>query len=239
MRENSPYDNLVATKWYATEYIPYSIVPSLNGMWVYKFATAPGARTMRFSVKGKINQLWIDGKEVSVKRIKEISREKGNYLLTVESPNKGVSSVVISANPELGYEGAAFFTEPVRLGCDTGTVPLGNWSDFGALKFFSGGIRYAKEVNLDLEKLGRKIELDLGVVDATCEVKINGKSVNVLMNSPFKLDVTDFVQPGNNTIEVLVYSTLSNHYQTVPSAYRGEPHAGLIGPVRLVGWNVK
>jgi hypothetical protein len=29
-------------------------------------------------------------------------------------------------------------------------------------------------------------------------------------------------------------STLANHYQTIPSQYRGDPKAGLIGPVRLL-----
>ena len=34
-------------------------------------------------------------------------------------------------------------------------------------------------------------------------------------------------------IEVLVYSTLSNHYQTIPTPYKGDPVAGLIGPVNI------
>jgi hypothetical protein len=32
---------------------------------------------------------------------------------------------------------------------------------------------------------------------------------------------------------VLVYNTLSNHYQTIPSNYRGSPVSGLMGPVHL------
>ena len=39
---------------------------------------------------------------------------------------------------------------------------------------------------------------------------------------------------GENTIEVLVYNTLANHFQTIPSRYRGSPESGLLGPVRLV-----
>lgn len=236
IKANSPFDSLVATKWYKTEYVPYSIIPSTNGMWLYQFTTAPGTYTMEFTVKGRVNQLWIDGKEVP---LKEISVESGKYLLTVKHPNKGVSTIVVSAKPEIGYEGPAFFVEPVKFNCGMGTVSLGNWSDFGALKFFSGGIRYTKEIHFDSDKFGQKVELDLGIVDATCEVNINGDFVDVLMNSPFKLDVTKFLKPGSNKIEVLVYSTLSNHYQTIPSAYRGEPHAGLIGPVKLIGWNMK
>jgi hypothetical protein len=36
-----------------------------------------------------------------------------------------------------------------------------------------------------------------------------------------------------NDLEILVYSTLSNHYQTIPSYYKGEGRAGLIGPVKI------
>ena len=76
--------------------------------------------------------------------------------------------------------------------------------------------------------------LDLGEVDATCEVSVNGKRVDVLLASPYRLDISRYVRRGRNRIEVLVYSSLSNHYQTIPSPYQGTPHAGLIGPVKLI-----
>ena len=49
-----------------------------------------------------------------------------------------------------------------------------------------------------------------------------------------EVDVTACTHPGENRIEVLVYSTLANHYQTSPTPYKGDPEAGLIGPVRLI-----
>ena len=48
-----------------------------------------------------------------------------------------------------------------------------------------------------------------------------------------RVDITQQLRPGNNEIEVLVYSTLANHYQTQPTPYRGEPIAGILGPVRI------
>ena len=91
-----------------------------------------------------------------------------------------------------------------------------------------------KQVTVNKEDLDNKIMLDLGEVNATCEVSVNGKSVDVLMHSPYVLDISEFLKNGNNKIEVLVYSTLSNHYQTIPSAYRGKPISGLMGPIRLL-----
>ena len=71
-------------------------------------------------------------------------------------------------------------------------------------------------------------------MDATCEVAVNGRPVDVLINKPYVLDITDFVREGENQVDVLVYSSLANHYLTIPSPYKGTAHAGLLGPVRIV-----
>lgn len=42
------------------------------------------------------------------------------------------------------------------------------------------------------------------------------------------------MKEGNNKMEILVYSTLANHYQTIPTPYRGDPKAGLLEPVNLL-----
>ena len=111
-------------------------------------------------------------------------------------------------------------------------MPEGDWTQFGALGFFSGAVKYAKDI--ELRDVDGEVILDLGEVDATCEVTVNGTPVEVLIGEPYRTDITDFVHPGLNRVEVLVYSTLANHYRTIPSPYRGEPRAGLIGPVNIL-----
>jgi hypothetical protein len=61
----------------------------------------------------------------------------------------------------------------------------------------------------------------------------------VLVAPPWKTDLTGFLKGGDNKLEILVYNTLSNHYQTVPSNYRGSPTSGLMGPVLLRSRNWK
>lgn len=230
LKDNDPYGSIIATKWYATSHLPYSIEGARPGTWHYRFATAPGTRTMDFRLKGSVTALWVDGRKVKSNEWKALG--EGVYRLTLNKPQAGISLVTLAATPETGYDGPAFFLEPVRLTCGQGRMPAGNWADCGALKFFSGGIRYTKSVEM-IPPVAPKVTLDLGVVDATCEVTVNGQPVEVLMNSPYQTDISRFVKPGKNEIEVLVYSTLSNHYQTIPSAYRGAARAGLIGPVKL------
>ena len=113
--------------------------------------------------------------------------------------------------------------------CSAGKVQAGDWTQYGALRYFSGAVRYSKDVVID--GAASSVVLDLGDVDATCDVTVNGKPAGILIGRPYSLDITPFVKPGVNRIEVKVCSSLSNHYATIPSPYRGMPHAGLIGSV--------
>ena len=153
-----------------------------------------------------------------------------NYKIV--NPKKGISLISIIATPDIGYPGAAFFVEPIRLCTGEGEMEAGNWTHYGAMKYYSGGVRYNKTIHIS-DSLQNKLILNLGKVDATCEVKINGHSVGILVSPPYKADITKYIHKGDNEVEVLVYSTLSNHYQTIPTPYRGKPISGLLGPVTL------
>jgi hypothetical protein len=94
-------------------------------------------------------------------------------------------------------------------------------------------VRYSTVFRLTEEEAKDKVELDLGSVTATAEVHVNGQKLAVLVAPPWKTDLTGFLTSGDNKLEILVYNTLANHYQTIPSNYRGSPVSGLMGPVRL------
>jgi hypothetical protein len=109
----------------------------------------------------------------------------------------------------------------------------------GILNNYSGGVRYRTTFTVTEDHAKGRVEIDLGRVVATAEVHLNGKEVGVRVAPPWRLDVTGFLRAGENTLTILVYNTLANHYQTIPSRYRGKPVSGLIGPVRLLSrdWN--
>lgn len=71
IKENYAYDTIVAMKWFQTKHLPYSIQKNDSGTWVYQFQTAPGTEQMRMQVKGKITQLWINGKAITSKSLKK------------------------------------------------------------------------------------------------------------------------------------------------------------------------
>ena len=55
------------------------------------------------------------------------------------------------------------------------------------------------------------------------------------MSRPFRFDISDFVQPGNNQIQIKVANTLANHMSSYPTHWVLEDQAvsGLLGPVQL------
>ncbi len=80
------------------------------------------------------------------------------------------------------------------------------------VKYFSGTATYQTSFNVPRDMLGdnRRALLDLGVVQAIAEVKLNGKQLGVLWKPPFRADVTDLLVPGENRLEVHVTNLWPN-----------------------------
>ena len=124
-----------------------------------------------------------------------------------------------------GKYNAAAIDDVIAFECETGIIKTGDWSSVDALKCYSGGLWYRKNINIS--NLNGKFILDMGKVVATAEVYVNGKPVGIKVAPPFTLDITEYVVLGENRLEILVYSTLGNHYITIPSNYKGDHVAGL------------
>lgn len=121
-------------------------------------------------------------------------------------------------------------------------IPAGDWCQYGLAHFSGLGI-YSCEVELPDIPTGARIELDLGRVAISAEVKVNGQAVGLTYFAPYHLDITDQARVGRNRLEIRVANTLSNYfsqYQELAGAnycYGGDrPErrvSGLIGPVKV------
>lgn len=207
--------------------------------YAYLFDAAPGLESIELDLHGEISNVWIDGHKVKKGNIRKTASDSGkdgnSYTISLPTKMTYTPRIALEVEPQAGYAGSGVFARAVKLNCGTGRMEACDWSTQGALRHYSGGMWYRKNVSLSKPQAGEQVVLDLGEVVATCEVHVNGQKAGILLNKPFRADVTDLITEGENRIEVLVYSTLSNHYQTIPTPkhYRGNARAGLIGPVSV------
>jgi hypothetical protein len=137
----------------------------------------------------------------------------------------------------------------------TGLVPSGktavlhrdlpqliDWSLDSELRGLSGRGVYSTTFTLSAADAGKQLILDLGNVRNVAEVTINGKSAATLLLRPYQADITAFVQPGDNGLEIAVTNALFNSMVLrEPRPFRAGPtenpsglmSAGLIGPVQI------
>jgi hypothetical protein len=212
----------------------------------FRFLSAPGTTAIRVRPLGQV-QAWLGGKPMTKSRlglrpdrVGAESRESqptsnpDSVRFVAPEPWPTAAIVALRVVPRVGCTGGAAIPEPVVVETDgNGSIPLGDWSHLGILNNYSGGVRYGTNFTLTEDDAKAHVTLDLGRVIATAEVFLNGDKVGVRVAPPWRFDVNGLLKPGDNRLEVLVYSTLANHYQTIPSRYRGTPEAGLFGPVRL------
>ena len=232
----SIYADEVAMVWTHADHLPYDPYQGKYKRWNYRFRSVPGLEEMTFALRGTDLKIWVDGQELPTSAILTIDKKSDGihfYQVVLPKKEQKIREIAFSVTAQMGYQGTAVIAEPVKLKTGKGLLHAGDWSKTGALRCYSGGMIYKKNFLITQEQQQNNIELVLGNVIATCEVKVNGKPMGILMSPPYRMDISSAVQAGTNEIEVLVYSTLANHYQTQPTPYRGDPQAGLIGPVTL------
>ena len=128
---------------------------------------------------------------------------------------------------------------------------LFDWStsEIESVKYYSGTAVYTKEFQFK-GKLKDQFWLDLGTIANIAEVKINGKDCGTLWTFPYKVNISDALQKGKNTIEIKITNTWANRImgdQKLPekerftwslARYRLEGNdllkAGLLGPVIII-----
>lgn len=88
---------------------------------------------------------------------------------------------------------------------------LSRHTDAG-VRHFSGTATYSRsfEVPAALLREGRRVHLDLGRVEILSGVKVNGRDLGVVWKEPYRVDITDVVRAGANSIELAVTNLWAN-----------------------------
>lgn len=191
----------------------------------YRFEAPAGVATITIPFDGLGIGAWVDGVSVAV----------DDGVIRLASPSDKICNVALRIEQRPACYAGAAIPEPIGFECKPTRMLLGDWCDH-ALESYSGGAVYSKQFTLDAKQLAGKVVLDLGRVNVSAGVCVNGHDLGVVMARPFCFDLTEHVRVGSNDLEVTVYNTLANHYSIgIPSrfVYEGQTVSGLLGPVEV------
>lgn len=127
---------------------------------------------------------------------------------------------------------------------DTG---LWDWQEDEVLAFYHGEISYTLDLRLTQQDLESEILLDLGQVFDAVEVEVNTQTLPIVSWPPFRYEISKFLHPGLNTIQVWVTNARRNERigdriegKSATTWSRGQKSelrpSGLLGPVQL--WRI-
>lgn len=200
--------------------------------WYY-FKSAPGLESFSVDVNGKM-QAWVSGKPVEVQQ----SGSKASVVLDKSSEHP--VDVLLRIDLPFGVKaGAAFNTELVQQ-TGKGLICTGDWGQMYGLRNYSGGLRYRQTVKLaDSINKNERIILRISNVSSSVELSVNGRYVGSRVCPDWEFDITDYVKSSDNLIELTVYNTAANHYETIPSPFSGKAPSGILGKVFVETYTYK
>jgi hypothetical protein len=131
---------------------------------------------------------------------------------------------------------------------------LTSWSESSdeGVKYFSGKGTYTRTLDVPSEWITKAshVWIDLGDVKNLAEVSVNGKSLGIVWKAPYRVDATEALKVGKNTVEITVTDAWVNriigdrqpnvsktYTFTSPKFYKADSKlvaAGLLGPVKVI-----
>lgn len=195
----------------------------------------------------------------------ECTKENGRIKLALDFGKNGSAFVVLrnGARPAPAAVTAESMeiTNPWKVefdsvagneGFTTVMDKLEDWAESSdeRIRYFSGTAHYSTTFSLE-DASAEFVELSLGKVMVVGDIKVNGQYAGGVWTAPYKLDITDFVKEGENSLEISVTNNWVNRLigdNRLPESERGTwtfnnpgadedtelQQSGIIGPVRLL-----
>ena len=225
----------LSMKWNGDQSIlPYDIYKD-NKEGIFKFNSAPGLKSLEFWAYGDDIEIEVNGEKSKLLFKEEAIDNLRKYNYEISNPTPISQEICITINNQKkGFSDVSAFPFPIRQICDIGNISLGDWTLIDGLRSYSGGAWYRKTINIDSDMISKDMVLDLGNVVSTARLFVNGKEVGLKMTPPWQFNIKDYINEGENLFEIKVFNTAGNHYISIPTNYRGNPKAGIIGPAKII-----
>jgi len=150
--------------------------------------------------------------------IQLVSKTNQTLSVSLGDNTKEVSINGIAKKQTLTGSWQVSFQKDFGLGQRFTFDTLSNWknSTNPEIRAYSGIATYQQTftINPELLKAHQQVTLDLGRIGDTAQVFINGKEVGTTWIAPFALDVTSYVQSGENQLVVKVANAWTNRMIT-------------------------
>lgn len=184
-------------------------------------------KTKNKSAYNKIEEVvtYHQGKRLPSSTIQPVLNKKTNSVVfdmpaqtevELKFPNdnyKKINEIKLPKNIDLN-EWSISFDKEFGYGKKLKNRKLFDWSQAKPfnLKHYSGTANYETLFSLSKKYLqdDNRIVLDLGEVRVIAAVTINGEKVRTLWTHPYKVDITNYLKIGSNTLEISVSNTWVN-----------------------------
>ncbi|RDV13013.1 glycosyl hydrolase family 43 [Pontibacter diazotrophicus] len=177
--------------------------------------------------------------------------QDGRYTLH-DSAGRSINLQVSGLGKQQQLSGPWMVNFPPDLGAPASvTLPqlmsLHQHSQDG-VKYFSGTAAYHKTFDVQANNISavktrdQRLFLDLGQVEVMAQVLMNGKDLGVLWKRPYRVDVSDTVKAGSNSLEIRVTNLWPNRLigdEQLPDVNDYTPGAGGSGFASLSGGAIK
>jgi len=234
----NPWDSSVQFK---TRILDLNKFPSDSGFEAaYWFDAAQGVNLSSLQLvveQPELYQVFVNGKPVEPLKNKWwLDRSFGVFDIGGFA-SLGKNSIVLKSSPftiftelEPVYLLGDFMLENQKKGfvlAPGRKLGLGTWEKQG-MPFYAAGVRYqAAFVIPSSEKEKIRYYLQLGRWNGSlAEVRIGEKAAGYIAFEPYELDITDFLAPGPNKVQVVVYGTLKNTL----GPHHNNPRLGMAWP---------
>lgn len=165
----------------------------------------------------------------------------------VSKRNIPIHRQIVSLNDKWNVTFQSVYAEPFTLSMDS-LICWTNLKDKN-LCYHSGEAVYEKEFNFDCKDLSKDLYLDLGNVMVMATVKLNGKYVGGVWTPPYRLRINDYINFGNNKLQITVVNNWMNRIigdlnlpeserktSVIINPWKRETQlqeSGLLGPVQI------
>ncbi len=187
------------------------------------------APTLVFNVKRMLPEIW-NPKEGSIRPVEEFEtmadgrirlrlplEESGSVFVVFRYPARKASESLSAPVPEWNRTTLSGPWEVSLLPGLSGagkSFTVNTLSDLSghedpAVKYFSGEILYKTRFQAERTENGRFL-LDLGRVGVLAEVRVNGQPAGTCWCEPYRIDIGDWVNNGENELEIKVVNLLIN-----------------------------